>query len=286
MYSLHERYKLLKAKWPQYLVHDPVFNELLCEVPVNAIKHHHKPIDHLRKLRGKKQLTRLEKAAVSLAELLKKSHVPWIKLGVTGSLLIGIYTTKSDVDLIVYGTQNCHRVYDSLKTLLNGQSSQTKAYNTTELKQLFDFRSRDTDVSFEDFVRTESRKVLQGKFEGYDYFIRCVKDWTEINEKYGATHYLPAGYAKINAQITDDSQMIFTPCHYKIGNVDVVEGPKAEPIHEIVSFRGRFCEHARNGETVEAQGKLEKVQMNNAQEFYRLLLGSKKSDYMILTKEA
>jgi predicted nucleotidyltransferase len=287
VYPLHERYDLLRERFQQYLVYDHVFNEWLCEVPINAIKHHYKPEDHLRKLCQKRQLAQLEAAALRFAELLKKnSEVPWNKLGISGSLLVGLYTPKSDIDLIVYGTQKCYRVYDSLKTLVNDRRNQVKSYNTKELKRLFDFRSKDTNVSFEDFVRTESRKVLQGTFEGYDYFIRCVKDWNEVNEQYSTVYYQPMGYAKIKARVIDDSQMIFTPCHYKIDDLKIVEGSTAEPIHELVSFRGRFCEQARNGETVMVQGKLEKVQRKGAQEYYRILLGNKVSDYMILTKEA
>ena len=55
------------------------------------------------------------------------------------------------------------------------------------------------------------------------------------------------------------------------------------PIKEIVSFRGRFCEQARNGETVIAQGKIEKVSVKrDKDEYYRLLLGGKPSDTMVL----
>jgi predicted nucleotidyltransferase len=137
-------------------------------------------------------------------------------------------------------------------------------------------------MSFEDFVRTESRKVLQGKFMGRDYFIRFVKDWNEIEEKYGAILYKPVSYAKIRATVVDDSEAIFTPCHYKIDNVKILEGTNIEAIEEIVSFRGRFCEQARNGETVIAQGKVERLQKAEEREHYRLLLGNKASDHMIL----
>jgi len=61
-----------------------------------------------------------------------------------------------------------------------------------------------------------------------------------------------------------------------------LEGPRVEPIEEIVSFRGRFCEQARKGETVIAQGKVEKVQREENREHFRLLLGNKVSDHMIL----
>jgi len=287
VYPLHERFELLRERFPQYLVFDRVFNEWLSEVPIEAIKRHYKPVDYLRKLRHRRQLTQLEKAALHFAELLKKNaDVSWNMLGVSGSMLVGLQTPKSDIDLIVYGSQNCFKVYDSLKTLVNDRDSPVKMYSKEELKHLFDFRSKDTSMPFEDFVRTESRKVLQGKFNDRDYFIRCVKDWNEIREQYGTVHYQPVGYAQIKAKVIDNSQMIFTPCHYKIDNVEIVEGPKIESIQEIVSFRGRFCEQARKGESVMAQGKIERVQRMGEQEFYRILLGNNVSDYMILTRNA
>ncbi len=115
-----------------------------------------------------------------------------------------------------------------------------------------------------------------------DYFVRFVKDWNEVEEEYGTIRYKSLGYAKIEAGVVDDFQMIFTPCCYGVDNVKVIEGPRVEPIREIVSFRGRFCEQARNGETVIAQGKIERVQKTSEDEYYRLLLGSRPSDHMIL----
>ena len=97
-------------------------------------------------------------------------------------------------------------------------------------------------MSFEDFVLVESRKAFQGKFMGTDYFIRFVKDWSEVNEQYGDVCFKNSGYAKITAKIADSTDSLFTPCTYKLDSVKVVEGPKLQPIQEIVSFRGRFCE--------------------------------------------
>lgn len=286
VYPLHERYELLRERFPQYLFYDKVFNEWLCEVPIEAIKYHYQPVYYLRNLRRKrKQLTQLQKATLHFAEFLKKkAGVSWNALGVSGSLLVGLHTSKSDVDLVVYGSQNCSKIYDSLRTLVNHKSSLVKPYNVEELKRLFDFRSKDTAMSFEDFVRTESRKVLQGKFKAYEYFIRCMKEWNEINERYGTVHYRPLGNAKITATVTDDSQMIFTPCQYAIDNTKIVEGPRVESTREIVSFRGRFCEQARKGEIIMAQGKIEKVQKEGEEEFNRMLLGNNVSDFMILTE--
>ena len=185
---------------------------------------------------------------------------------------------------MVYGVQNCRQAYAALENLFGDNASQFKPYNREELQTLFDFRSKDTNMSFEDFARVEERKAFQGKFMETDYFVRFVKDWDEAGEKYGDVCYKNSGYAKITATVADDSEALFTPCTYRIENVKVLDGPELEPIREIVSFRGRFCEQARTGEGIVAQGKVEHVSdTRRHREFYRLILGNKPQDYMALS---
>ena len=283
VYALKERYALLERTLPQYLVYDPVFDERLCEVPVKAIEHYYRPAERLQDLLRSDELDDVESQALQFLKLLKKtSNVSWSKLGISGSILVKLHTPASDIDPIVYGSKSCHKVYSTLRFLLENEESPVRPYDSDELKKLFDFRSKDTLMAFGEFVRTESRKVLQGKFMGRDYFIRFVKDWNEVEERYGAVRYTSEGYAKIRARVVDDSEAIFSPCRYRIGGVEVLEGVRVEPIEEIVSFRGRFCEQARNGEVVVAQGKVERVQGAEKPGYYRLLLGNKVSDHMIL----
>jgi predicted nucleotidyltransferase len=142
-------------------------------------------------------------------------------------------------------------------------------------------------MTFEDFAQLEMRKAFQGMFDGTDYYIRFVKDWSQLSEQYGDVCYKNSGYAKIKATIADDYEALFTPCIYKIENVEVAEGPKLEPINEIVSFRGRFCQgpttNPKEPTTIEAQGKIEHVHDTRTGEtYYRLLLGNKRTDYLIL----
>ncbi|MEM2975085.1 MAG: hypothetical protein QW821_01515 [Candidatus Bathyarchaeia archaeon] len=284
VYGLSERYEFLKKNFPQYLVYNPVFDEHLCEIPIENIKHHYKPANCLKSLRKKPVLDCVETEALEFATLLKENaNISWSKLGVSGSLLVRLHATASDIDLVVYGSKNCREVHEALQTLFDEEEGFVRAYTVKDLEKLFDFRSKDTQISFEAFVRTESRKVLQGKFKRRDYFIRFVKDWNEIGETYGSTLYKNVGYAKITATIVDDSDSLFTPCTYKVESVKFLEGPIFTPMKEISSFRGRFCEQARNGETVVAQGKVERVQKTGQEAYYRLLLGSNPTDYMILT---
>lgn len=284
VYGLGDRFKYLQENYPNLIVFDNVFGETMCEVPIDQIAQHYKPEEKLWELRTSKDLTVLENKALHLAETLKKeADIPWSSIGISGSIMAELTTEKSDIDPLVYGEENCRKAYAALKALIGDGHSGFKSYSEPELRELFDFRSKDTLMSFEDFVLVESRKGFQGKFMGTDYFIRFVKDWREISEQYGDVCFKNSGYAKITAKITDSTDSLFTPCTYKLQDTQIVEGPKLAPIAEIVSFRGRFCEQAENGETIEAQGKVELVTNNKTgTAHYRLILGNKPSDYMIM----
>jgi predicted nucleotidyltransferase len=286
IYSFSERFKFLEQNMPNLIVHDPVFDETLCEVPINTVVKRYEPIEKLGLLRTSKKLGTLEQKALQLAEELKEeAGIPWSAVGISGSVLVGLYTAKSDIDPVVYGVENCRRAYAVLESLLKDDASKFKQYSRTELQALFDFRSKDTIMSFEDFARVERRKAFQGMYEGTDYFIRFVKDWSQVNEQYGDICYKNAGYSKITATIANDSEALFTPCTYGIEEVKVAEGSKLEPIREIVSFRGRFCEQAKSGEKVTAQGKVEFViNKKSGKEHYRMILGNKPADYMVLSQ--
>jgi len=284
VYSLPDRFKFLKQNLPSYLVCDSVFDELLCEVPIKEVKKHYVPVEKLQQFHTAKRLDTVETKALKLTELLKgEANFPQDAIGISGSLLAGLHTIDSDIDPIVYGSENCKKAYATLKSLCKDKQSGFGQYSVENLKKLFDFRSKDTIMSFEDFIRTESRKVMQGMFNGTDYFLRFVKDWDEIDENYGDIRYKNCGYARIRATVEDDGESIFTPCTYRVANMKILEGNEVEEIDEISSFRGRFCEQATNGETVVAQGKIEHVvNTKRNREHYRLLLGNKSTDFMIL----
>ena len=245
VYSLDERFRYLREKHPELVVFDEVFGETLCEVPTEQISHIYQPSRKLTQLRKAKQLSALEAKALKLATKLKeKAGVPWNAIGVSGSIMAGLTTSTSDIDPLVYGVENSRKVYVALQELRSNADSGFKPYSQVELKTLYDFRSKDTQMTFEDFQLVEGRKAFQGMFMGTDYFVRFVKDWREISERYGDVCYQNSGYVKVTAEIDDASDALFTPCTYRLKNVEVLEGPNLSPISEVVSFRGRFCMQA------------------------------------------
>ncbi len=276
IYLLREREKFLREKYPRYLYKDPVFNTFLQAVPVRYICRIYKPSERLREMLESSQLDEVEKSALKLALLIKeKAGLALDDIGVTGSILVRLHKEDSDIDLVVVGEREGRRVYEAMEELFNENSVQR--YSMEELWRLYEFRSMDTLMSFEDFVKIEKRKILQGLFENRDFYIRLVKKPEEYGEKYGDRIYTPLKKARIKARVLNAEDSIFTPCRYV---VDVLEGDSR--IEEIVSYRGRFCEVAREGEVIEARGRLEKVIDKKRGIYYRLLLGSSRKDYMIL----
>ncbi|UCG36943.1 MAG: hypothetical protein JSV64_01315 [Candidatus Bathyarchaeota archaeon] len=282
VYALQERYLVARDRFPQFLVQDPVLDEILCEVPTVAICNYYNPVDGLNGLRRSSTLDELEVRALRFTALLKQdSEVAWNKLGITGSILAKLHAPNSDIDAIVYGEENCRRVIETLKSHRTDMKGDVRRYSMEQLRKLYHFRSQDTQMPFADFAKAEARKALQGKYLQHDFYVRCIRDWNEIDEEYGDIVYKKTGYARIKATICDDSESIFTPCRYLVDDAIVLEGTFHGVIKEVVSYRGRFCEQARRQETVFAQGKVEKVKKGD-ETYFRLLLGSKPSDFMII----
>ncbi|MEM2851382.1 MAG: hypothetical protein QXW18_06245 [Candidatus Bathyarchaeia archaeon] len=285
IYSLKERDFLIERKYPQYRFLDPIFGDYIEEVPVNMITKHYKPGDKLRELRKGLLKDETEKLALELADLLKvHSGIRYCQMGISGSILLGLHGKHSDLDIIVYGTDACTSIYKALADLFQIKDSPIKPYSVSGLRKLHKFRSKDTRIPLTIFMQMERRKRLQGTFKGRDYFIRFVKGWNEVSEKYGDKKYTSIGYSKIKAKVIDDSNGVFTPCSYLISQVEVLSGTPISSIKEVASFRGRFCEQAKVNEWIVAQGKLEKVTPRDGDEYFRLLLGGLPTDFMMVVK--
>lgn len=280
VYSLEEREKYLRKNFPEYIYFDPVFGVELQGVSRTQILKVYNPTDRLQNLLKLKAPDDLERKIILFTETLKdESGIPISKMGVSGSILVDLTKPDSDIDIVVYGEKNCREAYEALKNLFNEKNSPIKPYNEEELKKLYDFRIRDTLMDYAAFLFSEKRKCMSGKINGKDFFIRFLKEPSEIPEKYGDIKYVSLNNARIEGLILDDKEAIFTPCRYIIEHTKTLEGD-APRISEIASYRGRFCDQVREMERFIAQGKVEKVITKN-ETYYRLLLGGEKEDFLI-----
>jgi len=278
IYELSERYSFLRQTVPEYLVHDPVFDEDLIEVPRQRILHHHEPLRKTRELLRNADTVLEQKTVEMISLMASASSVPKEEFGVSGSMLVGLAGPDSDIDIVVYGSERCRRVRRALTALLK-DGDEFKPYGEEKVRALYRSRHGETGVSFPDYARCELRKDFQGYFKGTDFFVRYVKDSSEIDEEYGSVRYQALGYGKLKGIVSSDDEAIFTPCTYPLRDVHPIDFD-VEPPKEAVSFRGQFCEQARKGERIIARGKLER-RIDGGKAFNRLLLGNTRLDFMV-----
>jgi uncharacterized protein len=287
LYHFAEQEQFLQECHPQYMAYDPVFHMILQSVPRSAVQRIHDPRSRLQELVQKPAMAGTEADAVAFARLLQETAgIPWSGMGISGSLLIGLHADSSDLDISVFGEQNCYRVYRALDKLLENRSgSELNRLDKQGMDELYVERSADTHMDFDEFLRLERRKVNQGRFRNRTYFIRFIKNAFEAEPIYGQLRYTKLGRIEITASIAADREAIFTPCRYLLSNVRSLEGRELTNLSEIVSFRGRFCEQAATGESVIASGALELIQNSHGRAWQRLLLGNSPEDRMILRRK-
>ncbi len=284
LYGFAEQEERLQKDFPQYLSYDPVFQTRLQSVPRLLTRRIYDPRLRLFELIQAQKRTSIEEDAVDFADLLRKeAGIPSYCIGITGSLLIGLNTDNSDLDIAVFGAHNSVAVYLALRKLVESKScKELSRLDPKKMEDLYRERSADTEMAFYQFEKLERGKVNQGVFRDRTYFIRFIKEPGEIGYVYGDQSYQKLGRATIRALVSDDREAIFTPCRYLLSRVHSLQGPSLPDLAEIVSFRGRFCQQARVGDCVIATGSLERVQHRSGTVWHRLLLGGSREDTMLV----
>jgi predicted nucleotidyltransferase len=282
LYHFSEQFQFLEACYPQYLAYDQASELVQQSVPVASIEHVYDPRTWLKTISATPSRNALQEDALAFCDLLAHAAgVPRDHLGVSGSLLIGLHTSHSDLDITVHGECSCRAVHKTLQALLNASAvNGLSRFDRQGLLHLYAERLPDTRMDFDQFIALERRKSFQGLFRGRIFFVRFVKEPNEIGESYGDHHYKPLHQAGIAATVVSEAGAIFTPCSYPLDDVQFLQGDPVDSLCETVSYRGRFCEQARPGERVYAFGTVERVQTREGRTWHRLILGNRSEDHM------
>ncbi len=288
IYKLEDRYALLREKYPEYLFFSKELDLEVQGVKEKEIKKIYTPRNCFKKLLEKKILSTSEKRSRTLCELFSsQGNLSEGSIGITGSIMVGLNTEESDIDIIIYGTETSVKFQEKLVKIFE-KSNNCRKYNIDEYKSHYNWRVGGSNIPFEDFLRSEQRKQHQGKYMDTDFFIRYIKSPNDWKGNFYDYQYKNFGRIKLKAHIIDSRDSIFTPCSYKINPLKILEISNnsnkinIKDISEISSFRGRFCEHARENEKVLVEGKLEKVIFKKELEYFRVLLSDQIQDKMII----
>jgi len=268
VYDIGSTTDYLRENHPEYVNYIPRIGIELQSVPVSKIARFYEPRERLNEILCASE-TEVERVLADFVKALsEKSGASTGSFGVSGSLLIGLQTKGSDIDINVYGQADARRVYDSLIEL-RGALDWVKPLEGELFDSVLKSRWGDSGVSLDRFSKIESSKVLHGIVQGREYFVRLlIPDDDYVSE--------PVKRATIRARVTDASKSIFNPCIY---GVTQMSGDTDNQVTELKSYRGKFAEQVHQGDLVEARGAFEKVQRKDGV-YYRLMLGAS-GDYLL-----
>jgi predicted nucleotidyltransferase len=287
--NLLETFSLLERNYPHYLFHSSFYNITLTAVPQKHIAEHFKPEEKLAQLQQASRLDSLQKKLTRFTSFLAEtSNVPHDFFGVTGSILLDIHQPEfSDMDITVYGLRNSLAVKNALIENYALLSSSVKRLEGKALKAWCARKAQRYPLTPDEALKIYERKWNLGIFEDTLFSVHPTKLEQEVAEEYGEKTCYPLGHATIRAVVHINTDYLFLPSVYRIGEAKIVEGPHVTDIVEVVSYESLYDSLAEVGESIEVRGKLERVVDNKTgREHHRILVGSpegKGMEYIKLT---
>ena len=163
LYDLEHTEDILRRNFPQYLNRIGKKYLTLQSVPSEYIFRRYDPREKLREIIERPEGD-LQKTVAKLAESLQNKGVSCKAIGVSGSLLINLARSDSDVDIIVYGMENGRKAYESLRELRRVTNWIT-AYDEENVTGVVCSRWADSGLDLKKLVSLEIQKILHGRVD-------------------------------------------------------------------------------------------------------------------------
>ncbi|AEH60198.1 conserved hypothetical protein [Methanosalsum zhilinae DSM 4017] len=175
---------------------------------------------------------------------LKSAGVPESCMGVTGSMLLGLQKSSSDIDFVVYG----NAWFDARRALISAKSRGETIEDISEEMWKFIYNKRKPELSFEEFIVHEKRKGNRGMVQGTYFDLLFVRDWSQIKEPIKRGTDL--GYMEIKARVTNSDLAFDSPSVYMIDHNE---------IDHVLSYTHTYSGQVIEGEIMNARGMVEQV---------------------------
>ncbi len=172
--------------------------------------------------------------------------IPLKKMGVTGSRLIGLKGSESDIDFVVYG-----RWWFEAREMIRRGIESGKLSEPDAATWDFIYEKRKVPLPFEVFLAHEKRKYHRA-FIGSTYFdLLYVRDYEELYRNIPEEPGTRLGRLTIEAAVRDSRYAFDYPAFY------AVEHPE---ISAILCFTHTYAGQVFEGERVLAAGVVEEIE--------------------------
>ncbi len=250
-----------RKTFPDYIYYDQTRSKELITAPFDKIEQVFVPKDRLVWLQNLKKPDGLQKMALNLIDLIsKESGVDCSDLGIHGSIALDMHAPESDIDFVVYGSNNFRVVENAIQRLVNENKLSYIAGN-----------------------RIEAARKFVGKYQGKIWMYNATKKPAEIKTQFGDYTYTPLAQLRFTATVCDDTETMYRPAIYRISNYQPQDDQSELDLDkipiQIVSNIGCYRNVARTGQQVKAAGTLEKAQnTKDGTTFYQVVVGTATSE--------
>jgi predicted nucleotidyltransferase len=236
-----DAHRFLREHRPAYLAHSTLIDAMIHRVPLGDVLRVHQPDARLAALKASGASDRLERLALHATEALDTAGVSG-RLGLGGSLLLGAHHAESDIDLVVYGRPAFFAARQALGAAIH--AGRLQALDSAQWEAAW--RRRGSDLSLEEYVRAEARKLNKAVVDGTRVDLTLVVDRDEEVPERGPFRKL--GKVVVRAEVADATAAFDHPARYRV---------KSDAVSEVVSFTPTYAGQAEAGEVIEASGWLE-----------------------------
>jgi predicted nucleotidyltransferase len=250
-----------RKNFPDYLFYDKTRGKELITAPLDRIRQVFVPKDRLVWLQNLKKPDLFQQMALEIIDLVQReSGVPYQDLGLHGSTALEMHSQESDIDFVVYGNKNFRCVEETLQRLVNQGTLSYIAGN-----------------------RIEAARHFVGKYKGKIWMYNATKKSEEIHGSYGDYTYTPLATVRFAATVCDDTETMYRPAIYKIGNYKPLDPQSELDLDQIptvvTSNIGCYRNVARAGQIIKVSGTLEKAtSTKDGSSFYQVVVGTATSE--------
>ena len=179
------------------------------------------------------------------------------QIGVTGSALLGVEHDDSDIDLVVYGRRNMQLCRKQIR--LRIQAGQLQPLSSEQWRLTYERRG--CELSFDEYVWHEQRKLNKCMFDGVRVDLSCV----DAPHAAAVATGRKLGQVELTAVVTDATHAFASPAVYGIECDD----EKYRIVTTLIASTATYVGQAVAGERVHFAGRLEQCA-----NFQRVVVGS------------
>jgi predicted nucleotidyltransferase len=246
-----------RKEFPTLVYSCPFRKKEVISAPLSSVERVYVPQQCMRVLENLRSRDSLQEDTLGFIKLLSsESGISNQDFGVHGSVALGMHTSKSDIDIVVYGTRNFRALEKTVHKLVKAGTLSYRSNNRIDVARHF-----------------------KGRYKKRIFMYNAIRKLEEISTKYGTFSYLPIIPLKFSCTVRDDSEAMFRPAIYKIDNYRPAnaesEVDKDEIPEQVVSMIGCYRNVARQGGKIKVSGMLERVEdLETSEYFYQAVIGT------------